>query len=163
MKALPVGRRRFHMANAVFLAAGLVAAVFLSLFNGDLAEAESPGPPASVKAENEGSAKERAKSGFEELKGRWRRPDGGYIIEIKNVDAGGRMDVAYFNPKPINVSKGEATREELTTTVFIELRDAGYPGSTYTLTYDPQSDQLTGVYFQAVMQQKFEVVFFRIR
>jgi hypothetical protein len=47
------------MANAVFLAVGLVATVFLSVFNGNLAQAESPVPPTSVKAENEGSAKKR--------------------------------------------------------------------------------------------------------
>ncbi|MGO9566540.1 MAG: hypothetical protein ACLP5H_03260 [Desulfomonilaceae bacterium] len=163
MKAFPEGGRRFLMAKAMLLAAGLVAAVFLSVLNGNLAEAESPGPPASVKAENEGSAKEGAKPGFEELKGRWHRPDGGYIIEIKNVDASGKMDVAYFNPKPINVSKAEATREGSATKVFIELRDVGYPGCAYTLTYDPQTDQLRGVYFQAAIQKNFEVVFVRIK
>jgi hypothetical protein len=42
------------------------------------------------------------------LKGRWRRPDGGSIIEIKSVDATGKMDVAYFNPQPIRVSIAEA-------------------------------------------------------
>ena len=163
MKALPEGSRRFLIAKAMLLAAGLVAAVFLSVLNWNLAEAESPGQPASVKAENEGSDKEGAKPGFEELKGRWRRPDGGYIVEIRNIDPTGKMDVAYFNPRPINVSKAEATREGSATKVFIELRDAGYPGSTYMLTYDPQGDQFKGVYFQAVMQQKFGVVFFRIR
>jgi len=162
MKAFP-GSRRIPIAKAMLLAAGLVAAVFLSVLNWNLAEAESPGQPASVKAENEGSDKEGAKPGFEELKGRWRRPDGGYIIEVRNVDATGKMDVAYFNPRPINVSKAEATWEGSATRVFIELRDTGYPGSTYTLTYDPQSDQLKGVYFQATLQQNFEVVFFRIR
>jgi hypothetical protein len=163
MNALPEGGRRFLITKVMLLVAGLVAAVFLSVLNGNQAEAESPGPPASVKAENGGSANEGAKPGFEELKGRWRRPDGGYIIEVRNVDAAGKMDVAYFNPRPINVSKAEATREGSATNVFIELRDAGYPGSSYTLTHDPQSNQLKGIYFQAALQQKFEVVFFRIR
>src|SRR5208283_865452 len=163
MKALPEEGRKFLIAKAMLLVAGLAAAVFLSVLNGNRAEAESPGPPPSVKAENEGSATEGAKPRFEELKGRWRRPDGGYVIEIRNVDATGKMDMAYINPKPINVSKAQATREGSTTTVFIELRDTGYPGSTYTLTYDPQNDQLKGVYFQAAIQQTFEVVFFRTR
>jgi hypothetical protein len=163
MKSLPEEIRRFLIAKAMLVTAGLVAAVFFSAINWNLAEAESPGQPASVKAENEGSDKEVAKPGFEELKGRWRRPDGGYIIEIRNLDATGLMDVAYLNPRPINVSKAEATREGSATKVFIELRDTGYPGSTYTLTYDSQSDQLKGVYFQAALQQNFDVVFFRIR
>jgi len=38
-----------------------------------------------------------------------------------------------------------------------------YPGSTYTLTYDPRRDQLEGVYFQAAMQQRFDVVFVRLK
>jgi hypothetical protein len=163
MKALPEGGRKFLIAKAMLLVAGLAAAVFLSVLNGNRAEAESPGSPPLVKAENEGSVEEGAKPGFEELKGRWRRPDGGYVIEIRNVDATGKMDVAYSNPKPINVSKAEATREGSVTKVSIELRDTGYPGSTYTLIYDPQSEQLKGVYFQAAIQQNFEVVFFRAR
>ena len=38
-----------------------------------------------------------------------------------------------------------------------------YPGSTYTLTYDPRRDQLEGVYFQAAMQQRFDMVFVRLK
>ena len=33
----------------------------------------------------------------ERLQGRWRRPDGGYVIEIKEIDASGKMDAGYFN------------------------------------------------------------------
>ena len=33
---------------------------------------------------------------------------------------------------------------------FIELRDEGYPGSTYTLESDSTNDALVGVYFQAL-------------
>ena len=73
------------------------------------------------------------------------------------------MDAGYFNPRPINVSRAEASQEGTTTKVFIELRDTNYPGSTYTLTYDPQSDQLKGVYFQAALQQSFDVVFVRLK
>ena len=47
--------------------------------------------------------------------------------------------------------------------VFIELRDVNYPGSTYTLTYDPASDQLKGVYYQAVEKQRFPVAFVRMK
>jgi hypothetical protein len=41
------------------------------------------------------------------------------------------------------------------------LRDVNYLGSTYTLEYNPESDQLFGQYFQAALQQTFEVVFSR--
>ena len=48
------------------------------------------------------------------------------------------------------------------TKVFIELRDVNYPGSTYDLTYNPQADQLQGSYYQAALQQQFDVSFVRM-
>jgi hypothetical protein len=101
-------------------------------------------------------------SEFDALKGRWRRPDGGYVLEIRSVDGGGKIDGSYLNPKPINIAKAEASREGATLKVFIELRAPNYPGSTYTLAYDPRQDQLNGIYFQAVEQQRFDVNFVRI-
>jgi len=99
--------------------------------------------------------------GFPKLKGRWVRTDGGYIIDIKSVDEHGKMDATYLNPSPIHVARAEASHAGETTKLFIELRDVNYPGSTYDLTYDTQRDQLTGVYFQAVQQQRFDVNFDR--
>jgi hypothetical protein len=101
-------------------------------------------------------------SGVQALKGKWLRPDGGYVVDVRSVEAGGTMDVAYFNPRPIKVSKAEASQEGAITKVFLELRDVQYPGSTYTLTYDPARDQLQGVYYQAALQQRFAVVFVRM-
>jgi hypothetical protein len=98
---------------------------------------------------------------FLALRGRWFRTDGGYVIEIKSVDPGGRMQAAYYNPNPINVSRAEAARSGAAVTVFIELRGPGYPGSTYTLIHDPKSDQLKGIYHHAGLQKNFEVVFIR--
>ncbi len=71
------------------------------------------------------------------------------------------MDAGYFNPRPINVSRAEASAEGNAVKLFIELQAAGYPGSTYELIYDPGNDALVGIYFQAAMQQRFEVVFVR--
>lgn len=106
-------------------------------------------------------ASAQAQSGFAELKGRWVRTDGGYVIEIRAVDAAGRMQAAYYNPNPITVSQAEATRLGAAVTVWIELRAPGYPGSTYTLVHDPTSDQLKGIYHHAGLQKNFEVVFAR--
>lgn len=101
---------------------------------------------------------------FRKLPGKWQRPDGGYVIEIKAVDEqSGKMDAAYFNPQPINVAKAMATRDGTSTRVFIELRGTNYPGSTYTLAYNPTTDQLQGIYFQAAMNQQFEVIFQRLK
>ena len=98
---------------------------------------------------------------FLALTGRWFRTDGSYVIQIRNVDPGGRMQAAYYNPNPINVSAAQASRSGAAVTVFIELRAPGYPGSTYTLIHDPKNDQLKGIYHHAGLQQKFEVVFVR--
>jgi hypothetical protein len=73
------------------------------------------------------------------------------------------MDATYSNPNPINVSIAEASREGGTVKLFLELRGPGYPVSTYALNYDPISGRLIGVYFQAVLQQKFNVVFQRAK
>jgi hypothetical protein len=100
---------------------------------------------------------------FEKLKGKWLRPDGGYILDIRSVEPGGKIDAAYLNPRPINVAKAQATQEGAATKVFVELRDVNYPGSTYNLAYEAAGDRLTGIYYQAALQQQFEVVFVRAK
>ena len=97
------------------------------------------------------------------LKGRWVRRDGGYTIVIKSVDPSGTIDATYSNPKPIGVSKAEVSADAGALNVFLELRDQGYLGSTYTLTYDSKCDCLLGIYFHAVLQQKFGVIFQRVK
>jgi hypothetical protein len=101
--------------------------------------------------------------GFRVLRGRWLRPDGGYILDIRDVSVNGTTEATYLNPQPITVARAEATRDGSTLQLLIELRGPGYPGSTYTLTYDPTRDQLAGIYFQAALQQRFEVVFVRMK
>jgi hypothetical protein len=98
---------------------------------------------------------------FAALPGRWVRPDGGYVISIKSVDAGGKLDASYANPNPLPFSVATATADGGTLKLVFELREGGYNGSTYTLTYDAASNQLKGQYYQAVAKQTFEVVFVR--
>jgi hypothetical protein len=102
-------------------------------------------------------------SRFKKLEGKWVRPDGGYVLQIRSIDDQGQMDASYFNPRSINVSKAVALRDGGETKVFVELRDVNYPGSTYTLTYDPTNDLLKGIYFQALQGQQFEVFFERLK
>jgi hypothetical protein len=97
------------------------------------------------------------------LKGRWVRPDGGYMIAIRSVAADGKLDAAYANPRPLPFAVAEAKREGNTLRVFLELRAGGYDGSTYTLVYDPAADVLKGVYYQAVAKQRFDVQFARAK
>jgi hypothetical protein len=145
--------------GAIAMALGLS---FFFVFPWVAANATSCEPSFALLARNDESSQEVGPD-FDVLKGRWRRPDGGYVIEIRNIESTGRIDAAYLNPNPIRVSKAEATRESTTIKAFIELRDTGYPGSTYTLIYAPQTDQLRGVYFQAAVQQNYDVVFYRIK
>jgi hypothetical protein len=104
-----------------------------------------------------------AKADFQKLVGQWLRPDGGYVVEVRSVDADGRMDAAYFNPRSIHVERAEASREGSGMKVFIELRDVNYPGSTYTLAHDAEKDQLRGIYFQAVEREYYDVQFVRMK
>jgi hypothetical protein len=99
---------------------------------------------------------------FRSLKGRWLRGDGDYVLDVKAINADGKVDITYLNPNPIHVSEAKAAREDSKLKLFVELRDTGYPGCTYNLTYDSQHDLLMGVYYQAAMQEKYEVVFERL-
>jgi hypothetical protein len=95
------------------------------------------------------------------LKGAWVRPDGGYVILIRNVAPNGQLEAMYFNPSPLPFSKAQAVQDAGTFRASFEIQAGGYSGSTYELTYDAASDQLKGVYYQAVMKQKFDVAFVR--
>jgi len=99
---------------------------------------------------------------YRPLVGRWQRTDGGYVIEIRRAASDGRLEARYFNPRPINVSMANASTFKDHIKVEIELRDTGYPGSSYTLLYDPDKDALLGFYYQAVQKQNFDVIFVRM-
>jgi hypothetical protein len=134
---------------AKLVALSLIAAIALALISckketGPTATASSGGSDVGV------------------LKGKWLRPDGGYIIEIRSIDPTGKIDAAYFNPNPIKVAAAQLRQENGGLNVFIELRDTGYPGCTYKLVYDRQLDQLKGVYYQAAVQESYDIYFIRL-
>jgi hypothetical protein len=158
----PPATRQFPRTSAVVIAVLLVGAVVFWWSRGR----QTVSPPAAaettaVEPTNQPASATTPNPVFEKLKGKWLRPDGGYLVEVRGVEPGGKMDVGYFNPKPIHVFKAEASQEGTVTKVFIELRDVNYPGSTYNLVYEADKDQLSGIYFQAALQQRFEVVFVR--
>ena len=97
------------------------------------------------------------------LVGRWVRPDGGYILELREIKKDGTLKAAYFNPRPINVARAEINRREGGISILIELRDVNYPGSTYNLRYDPKTDKLVGTYFQAVQKETYDIEFLRAK
>ena len=100
---------------------------------------------------------------FRPLLGRWQRTDGGYVIEIRSIDTDGKIEAGYFNPRPIHVSRAEVSQEDSNIKVMMELRDVGYPGSTYTLVYVPEKDVLFGYYYHAVSGQYFDVLLVRLK
>ena len=100
-------------------------------------------------------------AGVAKVKGRWLRPDGGYILAITTISADGRAEAGYFNPNPIKVAWATVNAEGADIRVKVELRDENYPGCLYKLNYAPDKDRLVGTYFQAQMQQTYEVEFVR--
>lgn len=101
------------------------------------------------------------KPDFKLIVGEWIRPDGGYIVHVRNVKSDGLVDVGYFNPNEINISEANVSMWKGLVKLFIKLQDKGYPGSTYTLYYFAEKDALAGFYYQAAIGQTFEVVFTR--
>ena len=118
-------------------------------------------PPRAARNPTETASEAPAE--YRPLLGEWVRPDGGYVLAVTAIGADGEATVGYFNPQPINVGRAEARIEDENLGLFVELRDRNYPGSTYTLGYDAEGDQLVGVYFQAVQRASYDVVFVRRR
>jgi len=117
--------------------------------------------PAFAASTNGSGSKAEAKVDLQFLKGRWLRPDGGYVLEIRQVDADGQLDAGYFNPNPIRVVSAKASKDGAAVKVYVELNDVNYPGCKYNLTYLPTQRQLVGTYFQAALHQTYEVAFER--
>jgi len=144
----------------VLLAVVCVAALTGYYFFRKSTGADHSGDPVAANQPTASQAgSQDAAHGFQPLIGRWRRPDGGYVIDIRGIDVDGKIDAGYFNPRPINVARAEASQDVDGLKVFIVLRDVGYPGATYSLIYNPSQDVLQGLYYQPTAGQTFEVVF----
>ncbi len=137
--------------------------VAVGMLNSKQSASESQTPPTDNPSAGSDKVSANKQRDLLSLVGRWVRTDGGYVIEIRNIAPDGKMDAGYYNPRPINVSMAEASWAAAGTKIFIELQDVGYPGSTYTLAYNPAEDTLVGFYYQAAMQQNFDVVFARMQ
>jgi uncharacterized protein (DUF2147 family) len=156
----------FHPTLPQVLAAVLLCGLLVSCDSKTEPPVPPPAPVTNTAPPATNAAPPAANAASPELAklvGKWERPDGGYVLEIKSIDASGKADAAYFNPNPINVSRAAAWRDKGASKIVVELNDTGYPGCTYNLEYNPQSEQLVGQYFQAAQQQTYEVVFSRLK
>jgi len=133
-----------------------VAAAALTLTN---AACRRESPP--VQAEPSQTRSSQLSAEFETVRGKWLRPDGGYVLELKALLAENQLTAGYFNPGPIHVGEAKIYQENGFLKVFVKMQDKNYPGSTYTLIYDKESDRLRGIYFQAVQGVEYEVEFTR--
>ncbi len=156
-------RRRFWVPAGILglVLVGVAVALVYRFRNNEMAP---PAPGRQTAGQPPAAAAEDAlpETGRRKLVGRWQRADADYVLEIRQIAADGQIDAAYLNPRPIHVSKAQATLESGKIRVMVELRDRLYPGSYYTLTYDASKDQLSGVYHHLGINQEFDVVFTRI-
>ncbi|MHC4679205.1 MAG: hypothetical protein ACYTEK_10950 [Planctomycetota bacterium] len=151
----------FMVASALIAIAAVVCSVFLWRMNAsDSSESASPSSSNLESVSHTEAIAELVN--MQKLVGRWLRTDSPYVIEIREVSPDGTLRAGYYNPQPINVSAAKAKSKNGITEVFVELSDAGYPGSRYTLNYDPQDDVLEGTYFQATFQQNYNITFVRM-
>ena len=127
----------------------------------DCAVAVTPNPALAQQPPPRPRGRRRFNRHFNTLPGRWVRLQGGYVITIRSVDADGKLDASYANPRPLPFHTAVASKDGNVLKLLFELRAGGYNGSTYTLRYDAADDRLTGVYDQVVVKQTFEVVFVR--
>ena len=160
MKVIPKKRLTMALISAIVVA-GVVCVVFIWRMG-----ASDSTEPASSGASNEESillVEAIPESvNMHKLVGRWLRTDSPYVIEIREVSPDGTLRAGYYNPQPINVSAAKVENNNSTLQVFVELNDTGYPGSNYTLNYNPENDALEGTYFQATLKQSFNVAFMRM-
>lgn len=97
----------------------------------------------------------------DKIQGKWLRPDGNYILEIKEILPEGKLRAAYYNPGNIKISKATYSNEKGTIKVHVEFADENYHGSKYNLEYNAETDMMKGVYYQAMMGQTYEILFVR--
>ena len=124
----PGVRRASVFTVGIALAMGILTAVIL-LRGRELGGTGSPLPSRPASGSSRAAAADSASSGFRALHGRWLRPDGGYILDIRDVDARGTIEAVYLNPRPITVARAEATRDGSTLKVFVELRAPATPAA----------------------------------
>lgn len=61
-----------------------------------------------------GTTASAEKADFKAIIGEWIRPDGGYIVRVRDVNPDGSVDAGYFNPNRINIAEaGDHVKPEV--------------------------------------------------
>jgi hypothetical protein len=92
------GLRRVSVLTVTLVLAVGVVATFVLLRGRQPGGMGLPLPSSPAPRSSLAASVESAESGFRALSGRWLRPDGGYILDIRDVDARGKIDAVYLNP-----------------------------------------------------------------
>jgi uncharacterized protein (DUF2147 family) len=154
---------RIEMTNKTFCAAMLVLGMCAILGRATAAIETTTSAQLTTSTKADVTTTKSQDAMLQKLVGRWVRPDGGYVIEVRSIDPAGKADAAYFNPGPIKVGTATAKAADSTVELTVELRDVNYPGSTYRLRYDRSTDKLAGSYYQAVAGETYEIYFDRMQ
>ena len=131
-KASSRKRRNFPTLLLIIVFAGVAIAGGFLLFSKYTKEPDQSTATLAPYSSSPLGASTATPTNLKKLVGRWVRPDGGYVIHIRNVHADGKLQATYFNPRPIHVSQARVTQKEGEIQILIELRDAGYPGELPT-------------------------------
>jgi len=129
----------------------------------DTASTSYTTPPATADTNSSSIAPQDLEKVLKKLEGKWERTDGGYVIELKNPTPDGKINAGYYNPKPIHVGRSGWQYTAGKIIVTVELQDANYPGSLYTLQFFHRDNVMAGTYFQAVEKVNYDVEFRRIQ
>ena len=103
--------RRPSVAAIMATVSLIGAVVAFAWWRSTHAETQPAAPVTDAASTSRPTAAIESNSAFQKLKGKWVRPDGGYVFEIKSVEDGGKIVASYSNPRPINVSKAEASQD----------------------------------------------------
>ncbi len=159
---LPAEKKKIRNWMFLLISLAVLVIVYL-LYNKQNVSGEEVAPTLVQDASPISVSPENLEVVINKLAGRWQRTDGGYIIELKNPSADGKIEAAYFNPNPIHVGRAGWQDKAGKIIVTVELQDVNYPGSLYTLEFLHMEDRLSGVYFQAVEKVNYEVGFTRVK
>ncbi|WOO39596.1 hypothetical protein [Rubellicoccus peritrichatus] len=120
-------------------------------------------PPVIIHDSDNSSGSKVRLAGKESFRGKWKRTDGDYTLEVGEIKDDNTAQVKYFNPNPINVESTRFVKKDGKWVMTVILRDKGYDGSKYLLFYDSNGPALKGRYTVGTTGQKYDVTFKRLK